>query len=281
MRRHRRLLGDEGLIGVAGVAIERGAAVEGDRLGLESVVERPAPRPEVPHPQTNLLPGGPVHVGCATQSHSVGQVADAAAAQQGVDRGTGVRGRGERTGSGGCGADLRWGALARLTEGPALAAAGHQHPAAAVGGHVAPELLRCDQLSIDQPVQAVGRCREVLLDRPARRRGSTRAGAVTPTVCRRDRTETDRPDDDRAQADRHHQRQRECRRSSSLPSVHSDLRRQVPVTTVRRSSPRTRNDIESDSRERLVCVKDSSSSADRCTRSGRSGTHPDGEVPWR
>ena len=61
-------------------------------------------------------------------------------------------------------------ALTVVGEAPALAAAADEHPAAAVGRHVAVELCRLDERVRAQPVDAVGRGRVVLLDRPARRR---------------------------------------------------------------------------------------------------------------
>ena len=98
------------------------------------------------------------------------QAVHAAAVHQAVDhRRREGRGR-ERAGAGDGGADRRRGALAPVRERPAVAAAADEHPAAAVGRHVAVVLVGLDQLRRPQPVEAVGARGVVLLDRPARRR---------------------------------------------------------------------------------------------------------------
>ena len=94
-------------------------------------------------------------------------------------------------------ADGRGRALAPVLEAPALTAAADEDPAAAVGGHVAVELLGLDELRGRQPVEAVGARGVVLLDRPAGRRGRLGGQAVArrcrprPPGCPRCRDDAD------------------------------------------------------------------------------------------
>ena len=135
----------------------------------------------------------------------------------------------ERAGAGRHGAQRDGRALALLVEAPALTTAADQDPTAAVGRHVAVELLRRAERGGQQPVEAVGARRRRLLDRPARRCRGLRGQAVRRCISGRRRcappAATSSPV---ATADRAHERAGTSNRVRQLRNHHHLLPPPLP-----------------------------------------------------
>ena len=158
-------------------------AVDAPARQRVAAADRPAPRGHVRELEAELLPRAARGVLGPADPQAVVQGVGCAVVEEAVDQVIGqVRGgEGRRPGHGG--ADGRGRLLALGREVPALPAAADQHPAAAVRGHVAVELLRSLEGGRVQPVQAVGSRWVDLLGLPAGGDGARLERPVSWGVC--------------------------------------------------------------------------------------------------
>ena len=176
----RRCTGLAGQVrtGEVGVGLAVRHAVDRDRVERDAGAERPRPLvatteagPWALELPADVLPRRAGVVGGAPQADAVVERVRTGVVQQAVDDLVGVCGDAERVGAAGRRRDGGLHTLAGRRPVPSVTATTDEHPATAIGRHVAVHPHRGDQGWRLDPVGPVRRVRVRLLDRPTRRSG--------------------------------------------------------------------------------------------------------------